>query len=76
MIISVLLSLSTVNLASISSKSYFVFLLIAVLGTALANGLCQNAAFALVAGFNEARYTQAVVTGQAVAGILPPLIGV
>ena len=42
-----------------------------VFTASLAAGFCQNGVFAYVAGFGMAEYTQAIMTGQAVAGVLP-----
>lgn len=42
-----------------------------VLTANLATGLCQNGVFAYVSGFGVPEYTQAIMTGQAVAGVLP-----
>ena len=39
--------------------------------SSLAAGLSQNGVFAYVSGFGVADYTQAIMTGQAVAGVLP-----
>lgn len=66
---SILLALSTVS--SSSAQSYFGFLMVAVLASSWATGLIQNGAFAFVASFGRKEYTQAIMTGQAVAGVLP-----
>ena len=42
-----------------------------VFTASLATGLCQNGVFAYLSGFGVGEYTQAVMTGQAVAGVLP-----
>ncbi len=68
--VSTLLSLSTLSIFKMSTVPYFVFLEITVCLSALANGLSRNAAFALAAGFGKEVYTQAIVTGEAVAGIM------
>ena len=47
------------------------FLIFIVFVTSLAAGLCQNGVFAFVSGFGQPRYTQAIMTGQGVAGVLP-----
>lgn len=67
----VLLSLST--LVSASAAVYFSFLMLVVLFASLSTGLIQNGVFAYVAGFGRSEYTQAIMTGQAIAGVLPPL---
>lgn len=38
---------------------------------ALAAALCQNGVFAYVTGFGKGEYTQGIMTGQAIAGVLP-----
>ncbi|KAK4624326.1 Nucleoside transporter FUN26 [Fulvia fulva] len=50
---------------------YFGFLMGMMFLTSLATGFCQNGVFAFVAGFGEMKYTQGIMTGQAVAGVLP-----
>lgn len=67
----VLLTVSTVSFLSVSPEFYFGFLMIIVFTASLAAGLCQNGVFAYVSGFGESRYTQGIMTGQAVAGVLP-----
>ncbi|KAF1821966.1 uncharacterized protein K489DRAFT_357781 [Dissoconium aciculare CBS 342.82] len=52
---------------------YFVFVMVTVGGSALATGFSQNGIFAYVAGFAHPSYIQAIMAGQAVAGVLPPL---
>lgn len=42
-----------------------------VFTASLATGFCQNGVFAYVSGFGVGEYTQAIMTGQAVAGVLP-----
>ena len=42
-----------------------------VFTASLAAGFCQNGVFAYVSGFGVVEYTQAIMTGQAVAGVLP-----
>lgn len=65
----VLLAIST--RVQVVAETYFVFLMLVVFATSLATGLCQNGIFAYVSGFGQPRYTQAIMTGQAVAGVLP-----
>ncbi|KAK5174587.1 uncharacterized protein LTR77_001668 [Saxophila tyrrhenica] len=55
----------------VDAKGYFAFLMCMILATSLATGLCQNGIFAYVSGFGQPRYTQGIMTGQAVAGVLP-----
>lgn len=71
MVVFLLLALSTTVFRGVDAQGYFGFLLVMILATSLATGLCQNGIFAYVSGFGEARYTQGIMTGQAVAGVLP-----
>ncbi|KAJ4983199.1 Nucleoside transporter FUN26 [Stagonosporopsis vannaccii] len=66
-----LLALSTRLFLGISAGVYFTFLMIMVLSASLAAGLCQNGVFAYVAGFGREEYTQGIMTGQGIAGVLP-----
>jgi len=66
-----LLALLTEVFLGISPKGYFAFLMVMVFAASLATGFCQNGIFAYVSGFGEPRYTQGIMTGQAVAGVLP-----
>ena len=66
-----LLALSTVLFRDVSSGAYFGFLMINVFAASLATGLCQNGLFAYVSGFGVGKYTQAIMTGQGIAGVLP-----
>ena len=62
-------------------EAYFAFLMVVVFAASAATGLCQNGVFAFVAGWGTGEggaggagggvYTQAIMTGQAVAGVLP-----
>ncbi|KAI4171085.1 MAG: hypothetical protein LQ343_004497 [Gyalolechia ehrenbergii] len=65
------LAISTTFFRSVSVQGYFAFLMLMVLTANLATGLCQNGVFAYVSGFGVPEYTQAIMTGQAVAGVLP-----
>ena len=66
-----LLALSTTFFRGISPSAYFAFLMFMVFAASVATGLCQNGIFAYVTGFGVGEYTQAIMTGQAVAGVLP-----
>lgn len=66
-----LLALSTWFALGVSASAYFAFLILIVFVTSLAAGLCQNGVFAFVSGFGQPRYTQAIMTGQGIAGVLP-----
>ncbi|KAL8949766.1 MAG: hypothetical protein Q9222_004145 [Ikaeria aurantiellina] len=66
-----LLAISTTLFRRISAEAYFAFLMFMVFTASLATGLCQNGVFAYVSGFGVPEYTQAIMTGQAIAGVLP-----
>ncbi|KAK5083714.1 hypothetical protein LTR05_006218 [Lithohypha guttulata] len=65
------LAIST--LVKSSAGAYFGFLLVAIFTASLSTGLIQNGLFAFASGFGRGEYTQAIMTGQGVAGVLPPL---
>ena len=69
-----LLALSTTLFRNVSPGAYFAFLMAMVFSASLATGLSQNGIFAYVSGFGRGDYTQGIMTGQAVAGVLPPLV--
>ncbi|KIW44648.1 uncharacterized protein PV06_03103 [Exophiala oligosperma] len=66
-----MLSLST--LVHAPAGVYFGFLLIAIFFASFSTGLIQNGLFSFASGFGRSEYTQAIMTGQGVAGVLPPL---
>jgi equilibrative nucleoside transporter 1/2/3 len=66
-----LLSISTTTFRGVSSPTYLAFTLVMVFSTSCATGLCQNGAFAFASSFGRPEYIQAIMTGQAVAGVLP-----
>ncbi|KAL4970743.1 nucleoside transmembrane transporter FUN26 [Aspergillus stella-maris] len=68
-----LLAFSTVVLKDSSVGVYFGFVMVMVFGTSMATGINQNGVFAYVSGFGREEYTQAIMGGQGVAGVLPPL---
>jgi equilibrative nucleoside transporter 1/2/3 len=68
-----LLTISTTYFLDVSPKAYLAFVLLMVASTAWAAGLMQNGAFSFAASFGRPEYTQAIMAGQGVAGILPPL---
>ena len=70
-VIFTLLAMSTSLFRDGTAGTYFGFLLTMVFAASLAAGLSQNGVFAYVAGFGRGDYTQAIMTGQAVAGVLP-----
>ncbi|KAL2047369.1 hypothetical protein N7G274_001390 [Stereocaulon virgatum] len=67
----ILLAFSTVTFRNVSPGVYFGFLMSVVFTASLATGFCQNGVFAYVSGFGVGEYTQAIMTGQGVAGVLP-----
>jgi solute carrier family 29 (equilibrative nucleoside transporter), member 1/2/3 len=73
--VATLLMLSTLSMFNVGAKTYFIFTLVMVTITAVANGLSQNAAFAFAAGFGRTEYAPALMTGEALAGLLPSAIG-
>lgn len=68
-----LLTLSTSLFTAVPARWYLSFLLVDVCFAALATGLFQNGAFAFAASFGRPEYTQAIMAGQGVAGVLPAL---
>lgn len=68
-----LLAISTSYFLDISASAYLAFTLLMVALTSWASGLIQNGALAFAASFGRAEYIQAIMAGQGVAGILPPL---
>ncbi len=68
-----LLTLSTSTFLDASPRAYLAFLLATVALTSFAAGMMQNGAFSFAASFGRPEYTQAIMAGQGVAGILPPL---
>lgn len=68
-----LLTASTVLFLDTSPKVYLGFLLIMVGLSSWATGLIQNGAFAFVGSFGRKEYMQALMAGQGIAGVLPPV---
>ncbi|KAI0128667.1 nucleoside transporter [Xylariales sp. AK1849] len=68
-----LLTISTSAFLDATPGQYLAFLLVMVAGTAWAAGLIQNGAFAFAASFGRPEYMQAIMAGQGVAGVLPPV---
>src|ERR1700712_3601920 len=69
-----LLAISTKLFTHVSAGVYFGFLIIQVLAASGATGTMQNGIFAYVSGFGREEYTQGIMTGQAVAGVLPAIV--
>jgi equilibrative nucleoside transporter 1/2/3 len=76
-VVSLVINLAVFGLLAVSTAVdtsagvYFAFLMLMIFATSLATGFCQNGVFAYVSGFAEPRFTQGIMTGQAVAGVLP-----
>ena len=70
-VIFTLLAMSTILFRQISAAVYFGFLMVIVFTSSLACGTSQNGVFAYASGFGIGEYTQAVMTGHAIAGVLP-----
>lgn len=68
-----LLALSTTYFRDVSAGAYLRFTLTMVFCTSAATGLIQNGAFAFAAGFGRSEYIQALMAGQGIAGVLPPV---
>ncbi|KAJ5832964.1 hypothetical protein N7474_001275 [Penicillium riverlandense] len=73
-IVFTLLAFSTVIMKDISVRAYFGFLMVMVFGASLATGINQNGVFAYVLGFDRDEYTQAIMGGQGLAGVLPCIV--
>ncbi|KAF2420303.1 nucleoside transporter-like protein family [Tothia fuscella] len=69
-----LLAISTTVFTGVSAAVYFAFLMVMVLSASSACGIMQNGIYAYVAGFGREEYTQGIMTGQAVAGVLPCVV--
>lgn len=69
-----ILSFSTILIEDVAAGTYFDFLMVMVFGASLATGANQNGVFAYVSGFGREEYTQAIMAGQAVAGVLPSFV--
>ena len=74
MVVFSLLAFSTIFANNVSVGLYFVFLMLMVYGASLATGINQNGVFAYVTGFDREEYTQAIMVGQGVAGVLPCIV--
>ncbi|KAL2752452.1 hypothetical protein ACRALDRAFT_1083206 [Sodiomyces alcalophilus JCM 7366] len=72
-VVFLLLTTSTSAFLYVSSLQYFIFILAMVACASWGAGLIQNGAFAFAASFGRSEYMQAVMAGQGVAGVLPPL---
>jgi len=68
-----LLTCSTVLFLDVSPNVYLGFLLVMVGSSSWATGLIQNGAFAFAGSFGRREYMQALMAGQGIAGVLPPV---
>jgi solute carrier family 29 (equilibrative nucleoside transporter), member 1/2/3 len=68
------LALSTVLFRALPVGIHFVFVMTMVLGASFATGMNQNGVFAFVSGFGRPEYTQAIMVGQGVSGVLPCIV--
>ncbi|TPX10873.1 uncharacterized protein E0L32_008262 [Thyridium curvatum] len=66
-----LLALSTVWFLDVSTGGYLAFLLIMSAASSWGTSLLQNGALAFAASFGRPEYTQAIMAGQGIAGVLP-----
>ncbi|KAI0408554.1 putative nucleoside transporter protein [Xylaria palmicola] len=71
-----LLTVSSKVFLDATTTKYLAFLLAMVALTAWASGLMQNGGFAFASSFGRPEYTQAIMAGQGVAGVLPSLVQV
>ncbi|RAL04070.1 nucleoside transmembrane transporter FUN26 [Aspergillus ibericus CBS 121593] len=69
-----LLAFSTILMKDVAVGTYFAFLMFMVFGASLATGINQNGVYAYVSGFGREEYTQAIMGGQGVAGVLPCIV--
>ena len=68
------LAFSTILMKDVAAGTYFNFVLVMVFGASLATGFNQNGVFAYASGFGREEYTQAIMGGQGVAGVLPTIV--
>jgi equilibrative nucleoside transporter 1/2/3 len=79
-IIAMILSMFSTTLLAISTNFstpatlYFVFLMVMVHIASLATAFCQNGLLAFASSFGNTEYTQAIMTGQGIAGVLPCIV--
>ncbi|KAF2154808.1 nucleoside transporter family [Myriangium duriaei CBS 260.36] len=66
-----LLAVSTKIFTGISASAYFGFVMAMVFSASVSTGLFQNGIFAYVSGFGQSSYTQGIMVGQGIAGVLP-----
>lgn len=69
-----ILAFSTILLEDVAVGTYFKFLMVMVFSASLATGINQNGVYAYVSGLGREEYTQAIMAGQGVAGVLPSAV--
>lgn len=69
-----LLAFSTVLAKNAATGTYFNFLMVMVFGASMATGMNQNGVFAYAPMFRRKEYTQAIMVGQGIAGVLPAIV--
>ena len=69
-----LLAFSTILAKDADTGTYFNFLMVMVFGASMGTGMNQNGVFAYVPMFGRKEYTQAIMVGQGVAGVLPAIV--
>lgn len=67
------LAVST-SFTAVQAETYFAFLMLMVLCSSIATSFCQNGVFAFVSGFGVGDYTQGIMAGQGIAGVLPCVV--
>lgn len=66
-----LLAIASLTMQDVTTSTYFGFLMVMVFVASLATGFNQNGVFSYVSGFGREEYTQAIMGGQGLAGVLP-----
>ena len=69
-----LLAMSTVLFLDVSANGYFAFILLMVLISSTGTAFFQNGLFAFASGFGSGEYTQGIMVGQGIAGVLPCIV--
>ncbi|KUL85223.1 hypothetical protein ZTR_08980 [Talaromyces verruculosus] len=67
-------AMSTVFFRTVPIGMYFIFVMTMVLGASFGMGMNQNGVFAYVSRFGRPEYTQAIMAGQGIAGVLPCIV--
>jgi solute carrier family 29 (equilibrative nucleoside transporter), member 1/2/3 len=69
-----LLAISTVVFTAVPEGVYFLFLMTMVFWSSLATGVNQNGVFSYALGFGTPEYTQAIMSGHGIGGVLPCIV--